>query len=101
MIKGFRKEMFNFIPDGLPDEFLEVAYRYALTSRRKDERYFEFIRENGTSFDAFINDSFWWDQTLEGDMFWSSIYDGLYEPDDCLVDIDELKTFIDFKPYDN
>ena len=101
MIKGFRKEMFIVIPEGLPDEFLEIAYRYALISGRKDERYFKFIRENGVSLPDFVNDCFWWDQTLEGDMFWSSIYDGLYEPDDCLVDIDKLKTFIDFKPYDN
>lgn len=101
MIKGFRKEMFSFVPEGLPDEFLEVTYRYALVSRRLDERSFEFIRENGDDFGHFINRGFWWDQALEGDVFWSGLYDGKYDPNDCLIDIYELTTFIDFKPYDN
>ena len=101
MMHGINKrEIFDNVPDGLPDGFIEVAYRYASLGGRTGSPDLETTRLRKVNFGHFIDNGFWWENTPEGDAFWRRIYEGNYEPEESRTPIPNFDNFIDFKHYD-
>ena len=95
MIEGFKRENFFDVPEGTPDEVVELAFRYAVMhGRLSTDRYFSPKKVN---FRWFINHGFWWDRTDEGGLFWLGVYDRNLCISDSMSSITELKDYLDFK----
>lgn len=95
MIEGFKRENFFDVPEGTPDEVVELAFRYAVMhGRLSTDLYFSPKKVN---FRWFINHAFWWDRTDEGGLFWLGVYDRRFGASHSMSDISELKNYLDFK----
>ena len=66
MIKGFNKEMFSdyqtYLDMYMPEEFLEIAYRYSLV-------FPTYWTTRNDTFATFVTTAFTWSDTLEGGYF--------------------------------
>ena len=102
MIDNFLKRgMFYNIPLGVPEEVLELAYRYALIGGRFDSRRLLRCRTMTYDFTRFVDEGFWWDRTPEGESFWHRICLGEYRKSDARdpQELERLKNYVDFKPF--
>jgi hypothetical protein len=100
MIEGFSKEIFTdhqkYLDMYMPEEFFEVAYRYSVSNQF---RMPWALTQAPFLFSDFAMRNIPWRLTLEGSLFWQEIYDGCYNADLCNINPNELKDFIDFKPF--
>jgi hypothetical protein len=101
MIDGIHKKgLFKNCIENLPDEIYELAYRYAMTGGRVPEEIIEKEISSGCSFSGFINDTFWWEHTVEGEDFWSSIYFNDFNERVYEDDLKRISSYIDFKHFE-
>lgn len=100
MIDGIiKKNLFQNRIDELPEEVYELAYRYAMTGGRVSEMGIARDLSRSISFTDFINCSFWWDRTVEGEQFWFCIYDDNFHAEAFEDDLNRIKSYIDFKHF--